>query len=78
MSGRECFMVVPEQRTNRVREASSTGCRSGGAPSNHSVSYNHELHESPRMNVIASPLFWHPKQNQTCFSGLIVNDGDFA
>src|SRR5579864_3902906 len=49
MSGRECFMVVPEQRINRVREASRTGCRFGGASSNHSVSYNHELHESPRM-----------------------------
>ena len=30
------------------------------------------------MNVIASPLFWQPKQNQTFFSGLIENDGDFS
>src|SRR5260221_5348270 len=30
------------------------------------------------MNVIASPLFWHPKQYQTFFSGLIENDGDFS
>ena len=30
------------------------------------------------MNVIASPLFWHPKQYQTPFSGLIENDGDFS
>ena len=28
--------------------------------------------------MIASPLFWHPKQYQTPFSGLIENDGDFS
>src|SRR5713226_9169690 len=33
---------------------------------------------SSRMNVIASPLFWQPKQYQTPFSGLIENDGDFS
>ena len=31
-----------------------------------------------RTNVIASPLFWQPKQYQTPCSGFTENDGDFS